>query len=473
VSFQPGLSRGGVDRRGAYVSGTSLLLEQPKRDLGTTELWERSLTRSRERRIKVAAGEPGPRSLISSAIPDLDGPLTPWVGAGSTSRDLSEEELWSYSQAIAEAKRRAAEKGVLPQARLAGASLVVAAVAAALPAPGGALARARSNGVTQEHVSLLRLGSRGPAVARVQRALGILVDGVFGQKTRGAVKGFQRSHGLRADGIVGPATRSALFDDSGSNGLTRAWWVTPVQRTLGVQADGIFGPVTRAAVRSYQASHGLVADGIVGPRTLASLKISRHRSGTRGGRHHYIRAWWVVPVQRALNLPPDGLYGPQTRLAVRRFQARRGLAVDGVVGPQTLRALGIERSGGTGPSGTVASGRGARVAAMATRYLGIPYRWGGASPSTGFDCSGFVMYLYGKVGVSLPHNAAAQYRYGRPVSRSNLVPGDIVFFDGLGHDGIYLGGGRFIHSPHSGDVVKISSLNESWYSSRWVGARRI
>jgi cell wall-associated NlpC family hydrolase len=457
------------------MSGTSLLLEQPKRDLGTTELWERSLTRSRERRIKVAAGEPGPRSLISSAIPDLDGPLTSQGAGGSSTRDLSEEELWSYSQAIAEAKRRAAEKGVLPQARLAGASLVVAAVAAALPAPGGALARARSNGVTQEQVSLLRLGSRGPTVARVQRALGILADGVFGHKTRGAVMAFQRSHGLQADGIVGPKTRSALFNDSGSSGLTRAWWVTPVQRALGVQADGIFGPVTRAAVRAYQATHGLVADGIVGPRTLASLKISRHRSGTRGGGHHYIRAWWVVPVQRALNVAPDGLYGPQTRLAVRHFQARHGLTVDGVVGPQTLRALGIERSGGTqgGQSVTVASGRGARVAAMATRYLGIPYRWGGASPSTGFDCSGFVMFLYARVGVTLPHNAAAQYRYGRPVARANLVPGDIVFFDGLGHDGIYLGGGRFIHSPHSGDVVKISSLSESWYSSRWVGARRI
>lgn len=457
------------------MSETSLLLERPKRDLGTTELWERSLTRSRERRTSLAAGEPAPRSLISSAIPDLDGPRAPWVAASTADRDLSDEELWSYSQAIAEAKRRAAEKGVLPQARLAGASLVVAAVAAALPAPGGAHMRARSNGVTQEHVALLRLGAQGRDVARVQRALGILADGVFGLKTRAAVKAFQRSQGLQADGIVGPKTRSALFNGSGSSGLARAWWVTPVQRALGLHADGIFGPVTRAAVRSYQASHGLVADGIVGPRTLASLKISRERSGIRGGGHHYIRAWWVIPVQRALNLPPDGLYGPQTRSAVRRFQARRGLTVDGVVGSQTLRALGIERAGGTegGQSGAVVSGRGARVAAMATRYLGIPYRWGGASPSTGFDCSGFVMYLYAKVGVSLPHNAAAQYRYGRPVSRANLAPGDIVFFDGLGHDGIYLGGGRFIHSPHSGDVVKISSLSDSWYSSRWVGARRV
>jgi peptidoglycan DL-endopeptidase CwlO len=112
------------------------------------------------------------------------------------------------------------------------------------------------------------------------------------------------------------------------------------------------------------------------------------------------------------------------------------------------------------------------VVGIAMRYLGIPYRWGGASPS-GFDCSGFVMYVYAQVGVSLPHNAAMQYGHGTPVSRSQLQAGDIVFFDGLGHNGIYIGGGQFIHSPHTGDVVKISSLGEGWYNSRFVGARRL
>jgi cell wall-associated NlpC family hydrolase len=109
---------------------------------------------------------------------------------------------------------------------------------------------------------------------------------------------------------------------------------------------------------------------------------------------------------------------------------------------------------------------------VAMQYLGTPYRWGGSDPS-GFDCSGFVMYVYSQMGVSLPHNAAAQFAYGTPVSRDQLEPGDIVFFDGLGHNGLYIGGGQFIHSPPTGDVVKISSLYDSWYSARWVGGRRI
>jgi peptidoglycan DL-endopeptidase CwlO len=111
------------------------------------------------------------------------------------------------------------------------------------------------------------------------------------------------------------------------------------------------------------------------------------------------------------------------------------------------------------------------VVGIAMQYLGTPYVYGGASPS-GFDCSGFIMYVFAQVGVSLPHNAAAQYGQGTPVDRSQLQPGDLVFFNGLGHAGIYVGGGSFIHSPHTGDVVKISSMS-GWYASTYVGARRI
>jgi cell wall-associated NlpC family hydrolase len=112
------------------------------------------------------------------------------------------------------------------------------------------------------------------------------------------------------------------------------------------------------------------------------------------------------------------------------------------------------------------------VVGIAMRYLGTPYVWGGSSPA-GFDCSGFVAYVFGQMGVSLPHYAGAQYGYGTDVPRDQLAPGDLVFFDGLGHVGIYIGGGEFIHAPHTGDVVRISSLSESWYAATFVGARRI
>jgi len=111
------------------------------------------------------------------------------------------------------------------------------------------------------------------------------------------------------------------------------------------------------------------------------------------------------------------------------------------------------------------------VVGVAMRYLGTPYVWGGASPS-GFDCSGLVMYAFAQIGISLPHSSYAQYGYGTPVSRGDLQPGDIVFFDGLGHVGIYVGGGSFIHAPHTGDVVKISSMS-GWYAATYVGARRL
>jgi cell wall-associated NlpC family hydrolase len=77
------------------------------------------------------------------------------------------------------------------------------------------------------------------------------------------------------------------------------------------------------------------------------------------------------------------------------------------------------------------------------------------------------------MGVALPHNAAAQWGYGSYVQKNQLEPGDLVFFDGLGHVGIYVGNNEFVHAPHTGDVVKISSLSDSWYASSYVGAKRI
>ena len=116
--------------------------------------------------------------------------------------------------------------------------------------------------------------------------------------------------------------------------------------------------------------------------------------------------------------------------------------------------------------------RGRAVVAVAKQYVGAPYRWGGSSPE-GFDCSGLVRYVYAQVGVSLPHNAAQQYRLGTPVAREDLEPGDLVFFDHLRHNGIYVGDGRFIHARQTGRRVAIAGLDEAWYASHFVGGRRL
>lgn len=121
----------------------------------------------------------------------------------------------------------------------------------------------------------------------------------------------------------------------------------------------------------------------------------------------------------------------------------------------------------------VPSGSGAghpEAATIATHYLGVPYVWGGASPS-GFDCSGLVMYVYAQLGISLPHYTVSQWNATIPISLSQIQPGDLVFFYGLDHVGIYIGGNQFIHAPHTGTVVQITSLSS--YMGALVGARRV
>jgi cell wall-associated NlpC family hydrolase len=116
---------------------------------------------------------------------------------------------------------------------------------------------------------------------------------------------------------------------------------------------------------------------------------------------------------------------------------------------------------------------GQRAARIALKAVGVPYRWGGASPSGGFDCSGLIHWAYGRLGVELPHSSYALYDLGRRVARSRMKPGDLVFFSGLGHVGLYLGRGRMVHAPQSGRTVEVVTLGRSHYGSRLVGARRI
>ena len=128
------------------------------------------------------------------------------------------------------------------------------------------------------------------------------------------------------------------------------------------------------------------------------------------------------------------------------------------------------------PSGTATSSKAKAIISTAKSFLGVPYVWGGQSPS-GFDCSGYIQYVFGKHGVTLPRTAAEQFNVGTSVSKSNLIPGDLVYFttykEGPSHVGIFLGNGQIIHASSGKEEVTISSLSSSYYTSRYIGAKRV
>lgn len=168
----------------------------------------------------------------------------------------------------------------------------------------------------------------------------------------------------------------------------------------------------------------------------------------------------------------DGDFGPATAEAVKAFQVSRGLDADGLVGPSTYTAL-LGKAMPEVSRGSNAIGR--RVVADSMQYLGVPYVFGGTTPS-GFDCSGYVRYVFANAGIYLPRTADAQYECGYAVSTAELVPGDLVFFStyeaGPSHVGIYLGDGNFINASSS-QGVSIASLYSSYWGSCYIGARRV
>lgn len=136
----------------------------------------------------------------------------------------------------------------------------------------------------------------------------------------------------------------------------------------------------------------------------------------------------------------------------------------GAILDESSRGLGAEVPAPT---------RAERAVKAALRTVGTPYRWGGASPATGFDCSGLVRWAYARVGIDLPHSSYALYEEGRRVRESRIEPGDILVFEGLGHVGLYVGDGRMVHSPETGRNVEVVRLASTNYGARLIAARRV
>ena len=230
---------------------------------------------------------------------------------------------------------------------------------------------------------------------------------------------------------------------------------------------------------------GLIVDGKayrVSPNSLIPLQGGSYLVALQEAVAPGRNGSGLVALRAYASDPSLGL-APGTQILVGLARAARPTGADGraaaVLGLPQLKAAQASAAGVPVSFPLLApraSAIGLQAVSIAERFLGVPYVWAGASPS-GFDCSGLTMYVYGLLGIRLTHFTGSQLYEGRPVPPNDLRPGDLVFFrpdaDGVPHhEGIYIGNGQFIHAPHTGDVVKISSLFETRYALAYVGAVR-
>ena len=215
---------------------------------------------------------------------------------------------------------------------------------------------------------------------------------------------------------------------------------------------------------------GLLLWGLVATLIFQSpvAQAATAREGDQGDR---VLAVQLRLIDLGYNVPKaSGEFDARTARAVMTYQKQARLNQTGVVDEITWHFLMDYGKGGNYGKKDVT-----RLLNIAMRFGGVPYVWGGETPA-GFDCSGFVQYVFRQIGINLPRTADVQYELGRKVLQSELQPGDLVFFEtyepGASHNGIYVGDGNFI-GANSGTGVAVASLASPYWSTRYLGARRL
>ncbi len=246
---------------------------------------------------------------------------------------------------------------------------------------------------------------------------------------------------------------AASYSRDGGNGLFSADQLGMRIEATSSRVDAIHSQVSAALARARVLAHAerrFLRNAL--SATLLSDQLEARKHAVQLGARRYAAEARANRLRKRL----DAL---STQLGRFQDQASGAFFATNAPGLFSATLPGADQSG---------------AVSIALQYLGVPYKWAGAKPS-GFDCSGLVKYVFAQLGVSLPHNTVAQWNYPGAVSvpPNQLEPGDLVFFNGLDHVGIYIGNGDFIDAPHTGAYVHIDSLGEKWYATRYDGAKRI
>jgi hypothetical protein len=263
--------------------------------------------------------------------------------------------------------------------------------------------------------------------------------------------------------VAAPASAAAALPDVH---VAASW--APSERFTKVTTLTLTRVPARARVELLCSGGGCAfARRRIGMRGASRVALARVFRGAR------LRAGTAVQVRVTV---------PATGVLLVRFVMRRGkpprkertfIAMSPVPAPAPPAPVPAPPSGTPPPAASKAQ----QALAIAQQELGTPFVYGGASPATGFDDSGLVQYAYGQAGVTLPRVAADQFTAGAPVAPADLHPGDLVFFQDstayVNHVGLYAGNGQFLHAPHTGDVIRYSSLSEPYYAQSFAGARRV